>query len=56
MLPLLVNGPPSHEGPPMIGDDNVLPANWRGKFERFADRIDAVLPEQVLTIEAWDQS
>lgn len=56
LLPLLVNGPPSHEGPAMIGDDDVLPAHRRGTFERFADRIDAVSPEQVLTVEAWDQS
>lgn len=56
VLPLLAGGPPPHTGPAIIGDDYVMPANWRGKIELHADRLAACPVDQVLTIDAWDQS
>ena len=56
VLPLLAGGPPSHTGPAIIGDDYVMPANWRGKIELHADSLAACPVGHVLTIDAWDQS
>lgn len=56
VLPLLAGGPPAHRGPAIIGDDYVMPANWKGKLILHEDRIAACPSDQVLTIDAWDQS
>lgn len=56
VLPLIASGPPAHASPPVIGDDYVLPANWTGNVTFHADRIAACPADQVLTIDAWDQS
>jgi hypothetical protein len=56
ILPLIVDGPPRHSGPPVVGDDYALPPNWVGKFELHAERVVQCLPDQILTIDAWDQS
>lgn len=56
VLPLIAGGPPAHSGPEIIGDDYVMPGNWTGKVTLHHDKIAACLPDQILTIEAWDQS
>lgn len=56
VLPLLAGGPPEHRGPAIIGDDYVMPANWKGNVIFHQDKIAACPPDQVLTIDAWDQS
>ncbi|MES2249238.1 MAG: hypothetical protein V4645_18305 [Pseudomonadota bacterium] len=56
ILPLLSNGPPAHRGPAVIGDDYVMPANWKGKSIFNRDKIATCSPDQRLTIDAWDQS
>jgi hypothetical protein len=56
VLPLIKNGLPSHNGPTVIGDDYVMPGNWTGNVQIHEDRIAACSPEQMLTIEVWDQS
>lgn len=56
VLPLISNGPPAHEGPTVIGDDYVMPGGWSGNVILHHDRIAACPPEQILTIDAWDQS
>lgn len=56
VLPLLTNGPPAHVGPAIIGDDYVMPANWRGKVEVHAEKVAGCAPDRLLTIDAWDRS
>jgi hypothetical protein len=56
VLPLIAGGPPAHNGPEIIGDDYVMPGNWTGKVTLHHDKIAACPPDQMLTIEAWDQS
>lgn len=56
VLPLLVDGPPAHQGLAVIGDDYVLPANWLGKVKINADRMASCPAQHQLTIEAWDLS
>lgn len=56
ILPLIVDGPPAHSGPVVIGDDYVIPANWKDNIILHTDKIAACSPDRVLTIEAWDQS
>lgn len=56
VLPLLVDGPPAHNGPMILGDDYVMPAKWFGSIEMHRDRMAACPDGQQLTIEAWDLS
>lgn len=56
VLPLLVDGPPAHNGGMVIGDDYVMPPKWVGKVEIHAERMAACPRNQRLTIEAWDLS
>ncbi len=56
VLPLLMAGPPPHAGPPVFGDDYVLPGNWSGRVTIHHDRLAACPLDQVLTIDAWDLS
>ena len=55
VLPLIESGPPSHEGPGIIGDDYVMPDNWVGDITINHDKIHQCAPDQVLQIEVWDQ-
>lgn len=56
ILPVLVHGIPKAECPVVIGEDYVMPANWIGKLDRNMDLIATCPPEQLLCVEAWDQS
>jgi hypothetical protein len=56
VLPLLRDGVPDHAGMTIIGDDDVTPAGWKGKITLHRDRMDACPSDQMLTIDAWDQS
>lgn len=56
VLPALGVEPPRPGGTLIIGDDYVMPSNWRGKIELHAERIEACAPDRRLTIDAWDQS
>ena len=56
VLPLLAGGPPAHRGPAIIGDDYVMPANWKGDAIFHPDKIATCPPDQPLTIDAWDLS
>lgn len=56
VLPLIADGPPDHSGPTVYGEDYVMPGDWSGNVTIHRDRIAACSPNQVLTIEAWDQS
>lgn len=52
----LRNGLPESTSPPIIGDDYMLPADW-SKFRKFdRDLLDMLIADEVLVIEAWDQS
>lgn len=41
---------------PLLTSGGIHPPGWMGKVETSPDRIAACEPDQVLTIEAWDQS
>ncbi|HEY1057988.1 MAG TPA: hypothetical protein VGE55_04580 [Limnobacter sp.] len=56
VLPLLDAASPTDGGTLIIGDDYVMPSNWRGKIELYDERIAACRADHVLTIDAWDQS
>jgi hypothetical protein len=56
VLPLIEEGPPAHSGPTIIGDDYVMPGNWTGNVQIHSEKISACPPDQVLTIDVWDQS
>ncbi|MFH0131906.1 hypothetical protein ACGLHS_16990 [Variovorax sp. VaC1] len=55
VLPLIVGGPPAPSGS-LIDADYVRPAGWKSQFRIEQPKFDACPPEQVLTIDAWDQS
>ena len=54
VLPLIENGPPTHSGPTIIGDDYVTPGGWIDSVELKSEKITACGPDQILTIDAWD--
>src|SRR6218665_1756155 len=56
MLPILANGTPDHDDMSIIGDDDVMPAGWKGHIILHRDRIAAGPADQVLTIEVRDLS
>ena len=62
VLPLLVDGPPEHRGGDVFTEDDesgelrFLPGAWKGNITLYRDRMEACTPEQVVTIEIWDQS
>lgn len=54
--PFVLDGPPAHRGPPVIGDDYITPPNWLGIAKVDRDGLAGCEPGEALTIEAWDQS
>ncbi|PRC94733.1 hypothetical protein [Solimicrobium silvestre] len=56
ILPNISNGPPRHDGQTIIGDDYVMPGKWTGNVKIRRDKIAACPPDQILTIDVWDQS
>ena len=56
VLPLIANGPPSHSGMTIIGDDYVMAGNWIGRVSIEHDKMAACAPDTPLTIEVWDLS
>ena len=56
VFPLIQEGPPRHTAPVVIGDDYVSEGGWSTKITIHRDRIDGCPEEQMLTIDAWDQS
>jgi len=56
VLPLIVDGPPKHSGPEVIGDDYVMSGDWTGKVNLNREKIAACPTDQILTIDVWDQS
>lgn len=56
ILPVLKAGVPRARSPLVIGDDYVMPPNWIGDAILHEDRIAACPAEQLLRIDAWDQS
>ncbi|WP_313623910.1 hypothetical protein [Achromobacter sp.] len=62
VLPLIEGGGilPSKDGVWIFGIDEgeeyAQPPGWIGKVQVHADRVAACSPDQILTIDAWDQS
>lgn len=56
VLPLLDDKPPAPGGTQIIGDDYATTSRWRGNMERNDSLIGSCSPDQLLTIDAWDQS
>ncbi len=56
IVPALVQGIPRSECPIVFGEDYVMPENWTGKPDRNMDLIATCPPDQLLCVEAWDQS
>jgi hypothetical protein len=57
VLPILRAGqPPRHRDFDVIGDDYFTPAGWRGPMTVHHERIAECPGDEVLRIDAWDQS
>lgn len=52
----LGKGLPNHKGPLVIGDDYVMPGGWRGDGFIDIGRMRGLDPDEMLVVEAWDQS
>lgn len=57
ILPLLQAGkPPRHAGFTVIGDDYVTPAGWSGTMTVHRERLAQCPSDEMLVVDAWDQS
>ena len=56
LLPILSRGLPSHNSPPVIGEDYELPRGWNDEMKLDNARIADCTNDEHLLIEAWDQS
>lgn len=56
LLPMITAGVPAHDKPLVLGDDYVLPEGWCGDIKWRREEVLACHPDELLTIEAWDQS
>lgn len=56
LLPIITASLPSNNSPLVIGDDYVLPEGWSGDITWNREATLACQPDDILTIEAWDQS
>jgi hypothetical protein len=56
LLPRVVPALPSHEGKPVIGDDYVLEGKEHWGIVIDQSKIDACGPDEILLIDAWDES
>lgn len=56
ILPLIADGPPTYTGKDVIGDDYYIPVGWIGEGRFNAELAAKCLPDDMLYIDAWDQS
>lgn len=56
LLPIITGGPPPSEGPAVIGDDYFLPKGWNSTVTVDRARVLACSSDELLLVEAWDQS
>lgn len=56
LVGVLGHGLPRHDGPLVIGDDYVLPGGWTGNAKVDLDGLQSLAPNELLLVEAWDQS
>lgn len=55
-MSVVTNGLPSHDTPPVIGEDYALPAGWNSEPELNMAVLAECGRDEELVIEAWDQS
>ncbi len=56
LVAALAQGPPKHTGPPIFGSDYALPGGWTGQAKIDLARLRSLDPNEILLVEAWDQS
>jgi hypothetical protein len=56
VVSVLAGGLPRHSGPLVIGDDYVLPGGWTGNAQFDIAQLKSLDPNEILLVEAWDQS
>ena len=56
LLPIITVGLPANNSPEIIGDDYILPKNWSSDVVWNHDVVLACGENDLLIIEAWDQS
>lgn len=56
LLPIIKAGLPANNSPLVVGDDYVLPEGWSGEIVWNQSLVLACKSDDLLTIEAWDQS
>ena len=54
LMSILKDGLPDNKSPLVIGDDYVHPKGWNGQL-RIGNLLECP-PDQILILEAWDQS
>ncbi|PPC89141.1 MAG: hypothetical protein CTY35_15480 [Methylotenera sp.] len=55
VLPLIQNGPPSHNGPIVVGENYVTPAGWVSKATIKLEQFALQNPDSIIVVDAWDE-
>jgi len=56
LVGVLEQGVPKHSGPFVLGDDYITPGGWTGEVDIDMASLRALAPDELLFVEAWDQS
>lgn len=56
ILPIIAAGIPFGKSPQVIGDDYFLPRNWGGDVKINTGKVKECKSNDILLIDAWDQS
>lgn len=56
LLPIIWSLPKKYHGPIVVGDDYIDFGRFNEDIEIFQSRIDECSPDELLSIETWDQS
>lgn len=56
LLPIITNGLPANNSPLVVGDDYILPAGWSGDISWNREAVLTCSKDELLLVEAWDQS
>lgn len=56
ILPIIMNGPPHADSKIVIGDDYISSSSWNRELRIDLESISQIRDDEVLRVQAWDQS
>jgi hypothetical protein len=56
LLETIKNGIPDHKGFTVVGDDYVMPGNWKGQVTLDLAFLKSLKADELIIVDAWDLS